>query len=78
LEEYRKILNYIDKLGGFGNRTSINNGKNFIIFKDVDLEDNKIRIQLMGEDRWYGKGYKVTLNTLVNLLNNFSLFDLEV
>jgi hypothetical protein len=78
LEEYRKILNYIDKLGGFGNRTSINNGKNFIIFKDVDLEDNKIRIQLMGEDRWYGKGYKVTLDTLVNLLNNFSLFDLEV
>lgn len=78
LEEYRKILNYIDKLGGFGKRTSINNGKNFIIFKDVDLEDNKIRIQLMGKDGWYGKGYKVTLDTLVNLLNNFSLFDLEV
>jgi hypothetical protein len=78
LEEYRKILNYIDKLGGFGKRTSINNGKNFIIFKDVDLEDNKIRIQLLGNNKWYGKVYKVTLDTLVNLLNNFSLFDLEV
>jgi hypothetical protein len=78
LEVYRKIVSYIDKLGGFGSRISINNGKNHIVFKDVDLEDNKIRIQLMGKDGWYGKKYKVTLDTLVNLLNNFSLFDLEV
>jgi len=78
LEEYRKIVRYINKLGEFGNRISFNNGNNFIIFKDVDLEDNKIRIQILGNNKWYGKGYKVTLDTLVNLLNNFSLFDLEV
>jgi hypothetical protein len=78
LEEYRKIVKYINKLGGFDNRISFNNGNNFIKFKDVDLEDNKIRIQIFGNNKWYGKGYKVTLDTLVNLLNNFSLFDLEV
>lgn len=78
LEEYRKIVSYIDKLGGFGRRISINNGNNDIIFKDVDLEDNKIQIQILAKDRWYGKVYKVTFDTLVNLLNNFSLFDLEV
>jgi hypothetical protein len=78
LEEYRRIVKYVNNLGGFDKRIPINNGKNDIVFKDVDLEDNKIRIQILAKDRWYGKGYKVTLDTLVNLLNNFSLFDLEV
>lgn len=74
-KQYRRMVNYIDKKFGFSkpNLIKTSEEESMIVFDGVDPKTNKINFTLIQNNK--SKKGTAKLETIIKLLNNYTLFD---
>ena len=76
-EEYIEVLNKVSKIGGLNDWIVSENGKFQIRLHNIDPETLKIDFSVTGVNKWQTKKGRSTIDDIINLLNNESLFGVE-
>jgi hypothetical protein len=76
-KEYLEVLDKVSKIGGVGEWIRSENGKFKIMINKIDPETLKIDFNVSNRNNYISKKGRSTIDEIINLLNNESLFGPE-